>query len=266
MRVIAGPEKKTRVMSEKERLVTAYHEMGHAIVGHMLPNTRPGAQDLDHRTRPGARLHDLAPRRGQVPHHPRRARRHDGDDPRRPGGRGDRLRRDHHRRLQRPREGDRDRQADGDALRDVRAARPARLRPRPLACRSSAASSPPSPTTPTRSRARSTTRSAASSRRPTRRAKDILVEHREQLDRISKILLERETIDAKQFEQLLAGRLRGRGLRRRGGRGAASADASRARAHRRSREPAPVPRPRPGFAGVGGDARRLTPSATPTQV
>src|SRR6476646_9950834 len=41
MRVIAGPEKKTRVMSEKERLVTAYHEVGHAIVGHLLPNTDP---------------------------------------------------------------------------------------------------------------------------------------------------------------------------------------------------------------------------------
>ncbi len=41
MRVIAGPEKKTRVMSEKERLVTAFHEMGHAIVGHMLPNCDP---------------------------------------------------------------------------------------------------------------------------------------------------------------------------------------------------------------------------------
>jgi len=41
MRVIAGPEKKTRVMSEKERLVTAYHEMGHAIVGHVLPNCDP---------------------------------------------------------------------------------------------------------------------------------------------------------------------------------------------------------------------------------
>ena len=41
MRVIAGPEKKTRVMGEKERLVTAYHEMGHAIVGHVLPNCDP---------------------------------------------------------------------------------------------------------------------------------------------------------------------------------------------------------------------------------
>jgi cell division protease FtsH len=41
MRVIAGPEKKTRVMSEHERLVTAFHEMGHAIVGHFLENTDP---------------------------------------------------------------------------------------------------------------------------------------------------------------------------------------------------------------------------------
>ncbi len=41
MRVIAGPEKKSRVMSEKERLVTAYHELGHAIVGQLLPNTDP---------------------------------------------------------------------------------------------------------------------------------------------------------------------------------------------------------------------------------
>src|SRR5579871_2663280 len=41
MRVIAGPEKKTRVMSERERRITAYHEMGHAIVGHFLPNSDP---------------------------------------------------------------------------------------------------------------------------------------------------------------------------------------------------------------------------------
>jgi cell division protease FtsH len=38
-RVMAGPEKKTRVMSEREKRMIAYHELGHAIVAHSLPNT-----------------------------------------------------------------------------------------------------------------------------------------------------------------------------------------------------------------------------------
>jgi len=41
LRVIAGPEKKTRVMSEQERKITAYHEMGHALVGHFLEHSDP---------------------------------------------------------------------------------------------------------------------------------------------------------------------------------------------------------------------------------
>jgi cell division protease FtsH len=41
MRVIAGPEKKARLLSEKERKITAYHEMGHALVGHFLEDTNP---------------------------------------------------------------------------------------------------------------------------------------------------------------------------------------------------------------------------------
>ncbi|TYP84785.1 ATP-dependent zinc metalloprotease FtsH [Blastococcus xanthinilyticus] len=40
-RVIAGPERKTRAMSEKEKKVTAYHEGGHALVAHALPNLDP---------------------------------------------------------------------------------------------------------------------------------------------------------------------------------------------------------------------------------
>ncbi len=39
MRVIAGPEKRTRLLSELERKITAYHEMGHAIVGYFLKHT-----------------------------------------------------------------------------------------------------------------------------------------------------------------------------------------------------------------------------------
>jgi cell division protease FtsH len=40
-RVIAGPERKTRLMGEDEKRTVAYHEAGHAIVGHALPNADP---------------------------------------------------------------------------------------------------------------------------------------------------------------------------------------------------------------------------------
>jgi cell division protease FtsH len=40
-RVIAGPERKSKVMSEDERRLTAYHEGGHALVGYALPNADP---------------------------------------------------------------------------------------------------------------------------------------------------------------------------------------------------------------------------------
>ncbi|MBA3790955.1 MAG: ATP-dependent zinc metalloprotease FtsH [Rubrobacter sp.] len=40
-RVIAGPERKTRIISEKEKVITAYHEAGHAVVGALLPDADP---------------------------------------------------------------------------------------------------------------------------------------------------------------------------------------------------------------------------------
>jgi len=40
-RVVAGPQKKTRLMSEREKKITAYHEGGHALVAHALPDTDP---------------------------------------------------------------------------------------------------------------------------------------------------------------------------------------------------------------------------------
>ena len=40
-RIAIGPERKSKVMTEQERKITAYHEAGHAIVGHVLPDSDP---------------------------------------------------------------------------------------------------------------------------------------------------------------------------------------------------------------------------------
>ncbi|MCX6781715.1 MAG: ATP-dependent zinc metalloprotease FtsH [Candidatus Magasanikbacteria bacterium] len=40
-KVLLGPERKSRVITDKEKKMTAYHEAGHAIVGHLLPNCDP---------------------------------------------------------------------------------------------------------------------------------------------------------------------------------------------------------------------------------
>ncbi|MDA8234814.1 MAG: ATP-dependent zinc metalloprotease FtsH [Clostridia bacterium] len=40
-RVIAGPEKKSKVISEDEKKLVSYHEAGHALVGYLLPHTDP---------------------------------------------------------------------------------------------------------------------------------------------------------------------------------------------------------------------------------
>ena len=131
MRVIAGPEKKTRLFSEKERRITAYHEMGHALVGHFLEHTNPihkitivsrgqalgltislPTEDRYMQTTQ-ALLEEIATTLGGRAAEETRLPR--GDD-----GRGER-----------PREGHVDCEANGDALRDEREARPARARPQP---------------------------------------------------------------------------------------------------------------------------------------
>jgi cell division protease FtsH len=40
-RVIAGPERKSRIISEEEKHIVAYHEAGHAVVGHVIPEADP---------------------------------------------------------------------------------------------------------------------------------------------------------------------------------------------------------------------------------
>src|SRR5207237_1576295 len=130
MRVIAGPEKKTRLLSEEERKITAYHELGHAIVGHYLEHTDDvhkisvisRGQALGYTislpredrylTTKTALMEQLAMTLGGR-------------------GRGARIRRSHDGRRERPREGHLDREADDHALRHEREARPARPRPEP---------------------------------------------------------------------------------------------------------------------------------------
>ena len=161
MRVIAGPEKKARLLSEKERKITAYHEMGHALVGHYLENTNPvhkitivsRGQALGltislptedrYLTTKSALMDDLAMTLGGraaeelVFHEVTTGAANDLEKV----------------------------TATSKAmimrLRHEREARPARARPATTTCRSSAARWATSRTTRTRSRARSTTRSAA---------------------------------------------------------------------------------------------------------
>ncbi len=100
-RVIAGPERKTRLMGEKEKRVIAYHEGGHTIVGHALPHADPvhKVSIIPRGQRAGLDAH--AADRGQVPRQPRRADRPAGDDARRPRRRGAHDRRLHDRRVRR---------------------------------------------------------------------------------------------------------------------------------------------------------------------
>ena len=161
MRVIAGPEKKSRLFSEKERKITAYHEMGHALVGFYLDET-----DEVHKISIVSRGQALGytislPSRGPLPDDEEHVDGADGDDAGWPGGRGARLPRGDDRRGERPRAGHARRQADDHALRDEREARPARARPRPRHAVPRPRDGRRSRTTPTRSRRRSTTRSAA---------------------------------------------------------------------------------------------------------
>jgi len=60
-RVMAGPEKKDRVMSEKRKRLVAYHESGHALVGALMPDYDPVQKIKHHSPRSGWRSHLLHP-------------------------------------------------------------------------------------------------------------------------------------------------------------------------------------------------------------
>ena len=58
-KIMMGAERRSMVMSEKEKLMTAYHEAGHAIVGVNRSRARSGVQGHDHPARPRAGRHLL---------------------------------------------------------------------------------------------------------------------------------------------------------------------------------------------------------------
>ena len=56
-RVLMGPERKSRRMTPKEKEITAYHEAGHALVGHLSKNLEPMRKVDYHPARHGRRLY-----------------------------------------------------------------------------------------------------------------------------------------------------------------------------------------------------------------
>ena len=61
-KVMMGPERRSMVMTEEEKKLTAYHEAGHALVMLNVPRARSAAQGHDHPARPRARRHHVAAR------------------------------------------------------------------------------------------------------------------------------------------------------------------------------------------------------------
>ena len=64
-RVMAGPEKKSRVMSESEKKLVSYHEAGHAVVSLLFEACRPGTPDQHHSPGRCRRLYPAVAGRGQ---------------------------------------------------------------------------------------------------------------------------------------------------------------------------------------------------------
>jgi cell division protease FtsH len=254
MRVIAGPEKKTRVMSEKERLVTAYHELGHAIVGHVLPNCDP-VHKISIISRGQALGYTISlpeedkflTTRAQLTETMAMTL----------GGRaaeeivfGE---------ITTGASNDLEKVTETAKQMVMRYGMSERLGPRVFGHDSSQPflgrdmSSEPDYSDEIAREIDDEIRRIVEEAHQT--AKDILVEHREGLDRISKLLLERETIDAEAFAKLLAGASEEEVF------GSPEEEQPEPEPEPEAERapglegPRPVPRPRPGFAGGSAEMR-----------
>ncbi len=129
-RVMAGPERKSVLLSESERKIIAYHEGGHALVGHALPNADPVHKITIIPRGRALGYTASAPAGRQVPGHPLGDDGPAGHAARRPDRGGAGLPRAHHRRGQRHREGQLGGPGHGHRVRHERAARGAQVRHR----------------------------------------------------------------------------------------------------------------------------------------
>jgi cell division protease FtsH len=254
MRVIAGPEKKTRVMSERERLVTAYHELGHAIVGHLLPNCDP-VHKVSIISRGQALGYTISlpdedkflTTRAQLSETMAMTL----------GGRaaeeivfGE---------ITTGASNDLEKVTETAKQMVMRFGMSERLGPRVFGHDSSQPflgrdmSSEPDYSDEIAREIDDEIRRIVEEAHQT--AKDILGEHREQMDQISKLLLERETIDAEAFAKLLEGASEEEVFGAPGEEAEAPEAAPEAEKGTGREGPRPVPRPRPGFAGGSAEMR-----------
>jgi cell division protease FtsH len=253
MRVIAGPEKKSRVMSEKERLVTAYHELGHAIVGHVLPNCDP-VHKISIISRGQALGYTIS-----LPTEDKflttRAELTDTMAMTLGGRAAEEI---IFSEITTGASNDLEKVTETAKQMVMRFGMSERLGPRVFGHDRSQPflgrefSSEPDYSDEIAREIDDEVRRIVEEAHQA--AKDILVERREGMDRISKILLERETIDAEQFEKLLEGAREdevfgGEEEEQRKPEPEPEPEKGAAR-----EGPRPVPRPRPGFAGGGADA------------
>jgi cell division protease FtsH len=254
MRVIAGPEKKSRVMSEKERLVTAYHELGHAIVGHVLPNCDP-VHKISIISRGQALGYTIS-----LPTEDKflttRAELTDTMAMTLGGRAAEEI---IFGEITTGASNDLEKVTETAKQMVMRFGMSERLGPRVFGHDRSQPflgrefSSEPDYSDEIAREIDDEIRRIVEEAHQT--AKDILVERREGMDRISKILLERETIDAEEFEKLLGGATEDEvfGEPEEEERVPDQPEAEPERAPG-LQGPRPVPRPRPGFAGGGADA------------
>ena len=96
-RVMLGPARKSRLISAREKELTAYHEAGHALVGHLMPHADPRCQGHHRVQGHHRRTHQVPARRGPPHVDAKAVQGRDGCGHGRTGVRGDQLRRGDHR-------------------------------------------------------------------------------------------------------------------------------------------------------------------------